>query len=499
VNPLIDKTLQIWARRKWWLLAGFLLATTTSASLIFALPNLYRSSTTVLLGQDAITGAFIAEDRSNQLDQRLHVIRQEVLSREQLLLLIERFDLYEGLKQAVPIAEVLDRMRKDIHISQSTTSQVSQQRGQSAPMQVRIGYQGWSAQEVATVANALADVYRDKYEGIRIGQASRATDFLRERLNEVAQRMVAQELEISTFRNENLGQLPQQEGMNLATLERLNSDLRLNGERQIQLLNRPSQNSTGEFGAVLGTSGESRLELLKRELSVMSARYNSRHPGIIRLEDEITLLKQEAATSQEQGKVNSGVSVIEEYARLRQEETQLRSSITSLQKRLQLSPEIDQALTQMSNTYNAIREEHLILLRRYQDARLAQSLEAQQTQQFQVLELALPPDLAAAPNRLRLLATALILTVGGLLALVFVAEQLTRTFHSADDLREFSSIPVIASVGHIQTSREGIKRGAFNITVLLIYVLVLLALALFMYTNAQTAKGLVWLVAGAYV
>ncbi|MEX2334416.1 MAG: hypothetical protein WD600_09170, partial [Pseudohongiella sp.] len=130
----MENILQIWSRRKWWLLAGFVFAIATSASLIYALPDLYRSSTTVLIGQDAIAGSFVTSDSSNQLDQRLHMIRQELLSREQLLDLIKRFNLYEGMLQGAPTQVVLARMRKDINISQSTTSQVSLQRGQVAPM-----------------------------------------------------------------------------------------------------------------------------------------------------------------------------------------------------------------------------------------------------------------------------------------------------------------------------------------------------------------------------
>ncbi len=489
----------IWSRRKWWLIAGLILAMTTSASLIFALPNLYRGSTTVLVGQDAIVGAFISDGSTSQLDQRLHVIRQELLSRQQLLSLIERFNLYDGLRQTVPTEALLDRMRRDIHISQSTTSQVSQQRGQSAPMEVRIGYQGWSAYEVAEIANALADTYREKYEGIRVGQANRTTDFLREQLSEVEARLRAKELEINEFRNENLGQLPQQESINLASLERLNTDLRLNGERQIQLLNRPNRDSAGEFRAVVGTAGESRLELLRRELSVMSARYNEQHPGMIRMRNEIRQLESAQASPQNTNTVAPSISVTEEHLKLRDEDIRLRAAIASLQQRLQLSPEIEQALTQMNNSYNAIREEHLSLLRRYQDARLAQSLESQQTQQFQVLEMALPPSLAAAPNRLQLMITALVLTVGGLAALVFVLEQMGQNFHTAGELRNFSSVPVIASISHLYTSSERIKGGILTMTVVILYVLSLLALAYFMYSNGQTAKGLVWLAAGDYV
>ncbi len=496
---MIETTLQIWSRRKWWLMAGVLLAISTSASLIFSLPNLYRGSTTILLGQDDIAGTFVGEGATSQLEQRLHVIRQELLSREQLLALIDRFDLYDGLRQAVPADALLERMRNDIHISQSTTSQMSQQRGQSAPMEVRIGYQGWSAQQVADVANALAEIYREKYEGIRFGQASRTTEFLREQLMDVESRMVAQELQINSFRSENLGQLPQQEGMNLATLERLNSDLRLIGERQIQLLNRPSSNTAGEFRAVVGTAGESRLDLLRQEQLVMSARYNAQHPGMIRLREEIAQLQRQAKDPDASSDEPPEITVAVEQQRLREEETRLRAAITSLQSRLQLSPGIDQALTQMSNSYNAIREEHLALLRRYQDARLALSLEQQQTQQFQVLEAALPPDMASAPNRLRLMAMAVILSVGGLVALVFVVEQLGQTFHSAHDLRSFSAVPVLASLPRIHTSNENVERGILTVTTAVLFVLGLLALSYFIHSNALTAKGLVWLTAGAYV
>ncbi|MDO8909373.1 MAG: hypothetical protein Q7W55_12860 [Pseudohongiella sp.] len=471
----------------------------TCASLIFALPDMYRGSTTVLLGQDAISDSVVGSGNIGQLEQRLHVIRQELLGREQLIALIQRFNLYEGWRDKVPTATLLDRMRKDIHISQSVTSQVSLQRGQSAPMQVRIGYQGWSPEEVAEVSNALADIYREKYEGIRIDQASRTTDFLRGELEDVAKRMREQEEQIDAFRSANLGQLPQQEGMNLATLERLNSDLRINGERQMQLQNRRSEIQAGEFRTVAGIAGESRLELLRRELAVMRTRYSERHPGMIRLQEEINQLEQQAVQAEESGGIGTTVSVAEEFARLRREENALRESIASMQLRLQLSPEIGQRLAQMSNTYNAIREEHLVLQRRFQDARLAESLESQQTRQFQVLELALPPDFSSAPNRPRLLVMAFVLSCAAIFALIFIVEQLTQTFYSSHDLRSFSSLPVLASIRHIETTGARVKNAATSVIVLLIYVLLLLAAVGFIYSNGLTAKGLVWLVAGNYV
>lgn len=493
---MLDNILQIWSRRKWWLLAGFVFAFATSASLIYSLPDLYRGSTTVLIGQDAIAGSFITSDTNNQLDQRLHMIRQDLLSRDQLLSLIGRHDLYPVLRRNAPTEALLARMRNDIHLSQSTTSQVSLQRGLSAPMEVRISYQGWSADQAAEVTNALADIYRVRYENIRFEQASKTTEFLREQLKGVAQRMTDQEHEIEAFRRQNLGQLPQQEAMNLATLERLNSDLRLNRERQVLLLNRRSDAQATGFGAVVGVAGESRLDRLQRELIVMSARYNDSHPGIIRLRSEIQALK-EAPTGPE-GFSDSlpEISITEEIRRLANEETTLRNAIDSLLSRLQTTPEIGQTLNQLSNDYNAVREEHLALQRRYQEARLAESLESQQTQQFQILERALPPDFASAPNRPRLMIMALLLTVVGLFGLTFIVEQLNRSFYSAHDIKAFTSVPVIATINRIRTTGERVRRGLIAMTVFIIFIISVLLFSSLAYSNGQSAKGLVWLVAG---
>lgn len=493
---MLDNILHIWSRRKWWLLAGFLLAITTSASLIYALPDLYRGSTTVLIGQDAIAGSFVTSDNGNRLDQRLHMIRQDLLSRDQLLVLIGQHDLYPELRESVPTEALLARMRNDIHLSQSTTSQVSLQRGLSAPMEVRISYQGWSAEQAAEITNALADIYRERYENIRFDQASKTTEFLRVQLEGVEQRMIAQENDIDAFRNKHLGQLPQQESMNLATLERLNSDLRLNRERQVLLLNRRSEAQASGFGAVVSVAGESRLDRLQRELIVMGARYNESHPGIIRLRREIRSLQAETIESEGFTDRVPEISVGEEIRRLDSEETSLRNAIDSLLQRLQTTPEIGQTLSQMSNAYNTIREEHLALQRRYQEARLAESLESQQTQQFQVLERALPPDFASAPNRPRLLIMVVVLTLGALAALTFIAEQLDQSFYSTRDVRTFTSVPVITSLRRIRSTGETVRRALTAMTILVIFTISVLLLSAFAYSSGQTAKGLVWIVAG---
>ena len=67
---------------------------------------------------------------------------------------------------------------------------------------------------------------------------------------------------------------------------------------------------------------------------------------------------------------------------------------------------------------------------------------------------AVPHPIPAAPNRLRLFAVDLLLALGLAAALVLVAEQLDTSFHSLDELRSFTNLPVLANIPRIMTSAD---------------------------------------------
>lgn len=74
--------------------------------------------------------------------------------------------------------------------------------------------------------------------------------------------------------------------------------------------------------------------------------------------------------------------------------------------------------------------------------------------QFRILDAAMAPRDPVAPNRLRLLAMGLILSLGIAGIAVLAAEQLDTSFHSVDDLRDFTRVPVLASILRIETQGD---------------------------------------------
>src|SRR2546422_6507031 len=103
-------------RRKWLALLVFVVTLSIVMSLVAFLPNIYRSTATVLVDRQQVPEAFVRSTVTSALETRLHTISQEVLSRARLEDLINRFGLYVELRKQAPLEDVIARMRGDIKL-----------------------------------------------------------------------------------------------------------------------------------------------------------------------------------------------------------------------------------------------------------------------------------------------------------------------------------------------------------------------------------------------
>src|SRR6266542_6699608 len=78
----------------------------------------------------------------------------------------------------------------------------------------------------------------------------------------------------------------------------------------------------------------------------------------------------------------------------------------------------------------------------------------QKGEQFRILDPAMPSRIPAAPNRLRLFIVSLVLSLGLAGGALMVAEMLDTSFHSVNELRAFSIVPVLVSIPRIVTDAD---------------------------------------------
>src|SRR5437763_1736276 len=144
------------------------------------------------------------------------------------------------------------------------------------------------AQPVSRVANELARMYVQQNTNIREGQAAGTAEFLKAQLADVRKELDGYERRANDFRLSHLGELPQQVGTNLASLERLNTQLRLNGENQVRTMDRrerserqlndlPAAVAAGGSDPARGTGSEE-IAKLKQQLEQLRRKYSDQWP-----------------------------------------------------------------------------------------------------------------------------------------------------------------------------------------------------------------------------
>jgi len=491
--------LAIWSRRKWLAIIVFAAPTVAAASVISFLPNVYRSTATVLVDRQQVPEAFVRSTVTSAVETRLHTISQEVLSRSRLEELIDRFGLYRELRQRVPLEDVIGRMRSDIKLEIKS----AELRGlREATVAFTITYQGSDPATVASVTNTLASFYNEENKKARERQATGTAEFLKVQLSETKARLDEQEQRVSGFKRRHLGELPQQMETNLATLDRLHAQLRQNADSQKRAPDR-KQSLSGQLaeaesllnspyaGAAVGAAAgqmtpvgppevreAARLAQKKEELAQLRTQFSDKYPDVVKLAAEVAALEREIAKAKPE-EPNPGVAaappvmsagpmtpyvlrlkeslaeVQTELKVLKTEEGRLRESIAVYQARVDNVPRREQEFKELSRDYESTRELYASLMKRYEEAQLAESMEQRQKgEQFRVLDPAVASLKPAAPNRLKFLLMAVVGSIGLAFGAVLLAEQLDTSFHDLDELRSFSNVPVLASIPRIVTRGE---------------------------------------------
>jgi succinoglycan biosynthesis transport protein ExoP len=471
----LDLALDAWSRRKWLALLVVAAVSGGAATVALSLPNLYRASATVLVERQQVSEAFVRPSVTAELETRLQTIREDVMSRSRLSALIGRLGLYSELRQKAPLEALVARMRRDIELELKGVESLMS--GRTSTISFTISYGGRDPETVAKVANALAGMYVQANTRIREGQATRTAEFLKAQLADVRKELDVYDQRANDFRLSHIGELPQQVETNLASLERLNTQLRLNGENQIRALDRRERIERQRADApaaapqVASSPEAERLAKLRQHLDDLRSRFTDAYPDVARIRADIDALTRQiaqhpvsdrpaAAPSDPAARLAESLADVDAELRvLKDEEHALRRTISDYEQRVENAPKRQQEFQEMSRDYGTTKERYDTLLKRYEEAQLASSLEqGQNVEQFRILDAALPPRDPIAPNRLRLLAFGLVLAVGLAVGSVMAAEKLDTAFHRIEDLRAFISVPTLGRVPLI-ASRAQMRRN----------------------------------------
>ena len=482
---MLDQIVGIWKRRKWIAVVAFAAPAAVVVGLATSLPNVYRSTATVLVERQQVPEAFVRPTVTGEVETRLQTMSQAILSRSRLAGLITRFDLYPELRGYMSIEELVDRMRKDIVLV--TKSDDRSSAGGPKTVAFTVSYRGGDPVTVAEVTNTLASFYVEENARVRARQATGTAEFLRARLDETKKRLDVLERRVSEYTRRHIGELPQQMTTNLAALETLGGHLRVNSDRQTLAMARREalERQLGDAeliqprpgpAAIVSRSGVPvppeaaavRLERLRQELTELRTQYTERYPEVARVKAEISALERELrgkpATSASSDaplthvpvplpdptvlRIKGVLSEIDaELKALKDDERRLQGTIARYHARVESTPQREQEFQELSRDYQTTKEHYETLLKRYQEAQLAEDMEQRQKgEQFAILDRGVASHRPAAPDRIKFLFMGLVGSVALAAGAVWLAEQLDTSFHGLDEVRAFTPVPVLVNI-----------------------------------------------------
>jgi polysaccharide chain length determinant protein (PEP-CTERM system associated) len=447
-------------RRRWLSLAVFAGALSILASAVAAVPALYQATSTILVDRQQVPDTFVRSAVVGEIETRLHSLNQQILSRARLEELIHQYDLYPDLRQRPPAEAAVEQMRRDTRFE---VKAVEQPGSRAATIAFAVSYRGWNPGVVAEVTNALASLYVEENSRGRERQAAGTAAFLKAQLDDMQQKVEEEE--------RRMGQRPARLEADIVALEGLTTRLRLNSDRQVRamdqrerLLRDPGAAAASAAPDALGA----KLAALKQELLVLRTRFTEKYPDVIRVQADIaalerrlaeTLAPERTASPDRAGARDPLAETNGELKALQDEERSLRASLAALERRIESGPQREQEFQQRARKYAMTKEVYDSLLKRYEDAQMAESMEqGRKGEHFTVLDPAIPPKVPLGPNRALLLLVSLGLAAGVAVGSVILAERLDSSFHTAEEIAGFTRVPVMASISHLDTEGDAARR-----------------------------------------
>jgi protein tyrosine kinase modulator len=292
-------------RRKLRLIIPAVLVIAISAVIAVSMPPVYRSTGTVLIEEPEVPREFIRSTITSFAAERLQVIQQRVMTTQNLISIINKFNLFADERKRKPISEIAGGFRDRINMELVSAEVGDPRSGRSgkAVIAFNVSFEDRDRRVAQQVANELVSLYLNENLRIRREKAAETTGFLAEEANRLGKQVSELEAKMAAFKQRNSGVLPEQLGMNLSVLSRIQSQIG-EAERQLQALREHKINLQGQLSQLdpQGTrvvdgqtvlSPPERLKALQTKLISMRGIYGPKHPDVQKMEREVEVLEKE--------------------------------------------------------------------------------------------------------------------------------------------------------------------------------------------------------------
>ncbi len=479
--------LKILYRRRWYVIAVFLLVSIGAVVYALRKPDVYRSQARIQVEAAPMPQDYVRPSIRTSPEEQIASIRSAVQSRSLLERMIQDFQLFGyGMGEDFSMEAAVRGVSNNIEITTSSRDTFNVAFHASNPQLA----QSFTRRMVETLIQSSTSARRSK--------AVETDQFLEDQLRRTAEKLAEQEEKIKQFKMAHFGRLPDQFDANMRTLNQLDVQLAsvenaigqlhdrrkmaetmARNQQQMMLMTQQLMNSSPD----LSDSGIDQprtdpvLEAKERELEALLLKYTPQYPDVVRLTREIEYLKQKAAREAESASAAEGggdeailPSGIDDFAglppgagpdpeiesiendirRQEKEKAAILRQIQSVQARLNLAPALEQELTVLNREYSTLKSQYDNLQSKKFQSQMTTNLETDRSSDtYRVIDEASLPEKPIFPDRIQIIGLGLVAALAAGVGAAIGRELLDTTLASEEEVTALLKIPVLATISEV--------------------------------------------------
>jgi polysaccharide biosynthesis transport protein len=451
-------------------------------------PKVYQASALIMYQQQQVNPTRMSPDVQTRFLEMVNTVSQQVTSRSNLEELIKINNLYPGMRQSLPMEDVVSYMRSE-HIT------IQPKMGADV---FAVAFEGADPHQVMRVTNGLASKFIEENIRFREQRVTETMTYVKDELSMAKATLDRQEQAMRDFKLQHYNEMPEQRPVNIARLDSLQSqyqniqnnlqDLkktRLLIQEQINLREDILTRLATVAGDISPVNTTSELARVRQELEELQSRYTDSHPDVRRLRNRLAILREalEDGENNKQGaRSKSGqrgdrprdpqlaqlelqLKEIDFSAeRLNQNQQTILTQIARIQVWIEATPNREAEWASLTRDYSQLQQHYQSLVARNIEAESAELLERRQKgSQFRIIEPAHLPGKPSKPDFRRFIIFATAIGIGLGTVLAFALESMNTSFKDVNEIESYLGLPVTCAIPTLQTTREKKKLLLYNI------------------------------------
>ena len=443
----------IFWQRRYYVLACFLVMLLAGTIVAFALPRTYRSTATLLVQSQDLPTSIVDAPTTGAVEQRIARIREQVLSRGDLVQLIEQNDLYSDERRSKPLSKVIEKMRHATSVG-ALSSDIGQTSGtQNNTIAIAMSFDYPDPAKAQSVLQSFVSKFLSMDSQDVEDQASLTVRFLQDQASKLQSQISELEGQLTALKARNGAALASSGAPPLIDTGSFSAQITSLQNENRQLIaqsRRPTDRGNG-------------LAAAEAALAAAQAQYSDTHPDVIAARERVAQLRKMAQQNPDSGneiqeQIAANNAAIHQLMDQRDSTLARANAAMAGQARapaiLEQAMQLENRASTLRNQYQAVSEN---LLKAQNSARMASE---QRAERLSLVEPANLPDRPFSPNRPLLIAAgaAAGLALGLLLALGM--ELINRPVRSPRQLEQLG-LPVIGLVPLIKPKQRARRFPAF--------------------------------------